>query len=103
MICALMIGREGSTGFPGKNTLPVFGRPLVAYSLLAALGAKSVGRVYLSTDSSRLKDIARQYGVRVIDRPHHLATKEALGEDAYVHGYQLIQDELAKEIGRAHV
>lgn len=96
MICALMLGREGSTGFPGKNTHPVFGHPLVVYPLKAALAAKSVSRVYLSTDSPRLKEIAHHLGVHVIDRPPHLATKEALGEDAYAHGYEVIRDELAK-------
>jgi CMP-N-acetylneuraminic acid synthetase len=27
-VCALMIGREGSVGFPGKNLTTVLGRPL---------------------------------------------------------------------------
>ena len=95
MICALLLGREGSSGFPGKNVYPVLGRPLVSYPLLAAMAAKSVDRIYLSTDSPKLKEISRQYGARIIDRPAHLASKNALGEDAYVHGYQVIRDELA--------
>jgi hypothetical protein len=97
MICALLLGREGSTGFPGKNVYPVLGRPLVAYPLMAARNAKSVGRIYVSTDSPRIKDIALRYGARIIDRPAYLATKTALGEDAYVHGYRVIRDELAKQ------
>ncbi|MBI5032975.1 MAG: cytidylyltransferase [Chloroflexi bacterium] len=96
MICALLLGREGSTGFPGKNVYPVLGRPLVAYPLMAARAAKSIDRVYVSTDSPRLKAIGAEYGARIIDRPPHLATKTALGEDAYVHGYQVIRDELAQ-------
>ena len=36
MICALLLGRAGSTGLPGKNTMPVLGRPMMAYPLLAA-------------------------------------------------------------------
>jgi hypothetical protein len=97
VICALLLGREGSSGFPGKNVYPVLGRPLVSYPLLAATAAPSVDRVYLSTDSERLKEIARQHGARVIHRPPHLASKEALGEDAYVHGYRVIVEELAAE------
>lgn len=96
MVCALMLGREGSVGFPGKNTYVLFGRPAAAYPMLAARGAKSVSRVYLSTDSPKLREIARQHDVHIIDRPPHLATKEALGEDAYVHGYHVIRDELAR-------
>lgn len=97
MICALLLGREGSFGFPGKNLYPVLGRPLVAYPLMAARGAKTVDRIYVSTDSPRLKEIGRQYGASIINRPPHLATTAALGEDAYVHGYQVIRDELAQQ------
>src|SRR3972149_7013173 len=42
MICALLLGREGSIAFPGKNLHPLLGRPLVAYPLMAARQAKSV-------------------------------------------------------------
>lgn len=96
MICALAIGREGSRGFPGKNVVPVLGRPLMAYPLMAAAAAKQVDRVYLSTDSARMKAIGIDYGARIIDRPAHLATHEALGEEAFVHGYQVIRDRLAE-------
>jgi len=97
MICALLLGREGSSGFPGKNFYPVLGRPLMVYPLLAARHARSIDRVYVSTDSPRIKAIGVQHGARIIDRPPHLATKTALGEDAYAHGYQVIRDELARD------
>ena len=96
MICALLLGREQSTGFPGKNLLPVLGRPLMLYPLLAARAAPAIERVYVSTDSPDIKVLALQHGARVIDRPPHLATKEALGEDAFAHGYTVIRDELAR-------
>lgn len=97
MICALLLGREGSSGFPKKNVYSVLGRPLVAYPLRAARGAHSVDRVYVSTDSPALKAIGVQHGASIIDRPGHLATKAALGEDAFVHGFHVIEDELASE------
>lgn len=97
MICALMLGREGSRGFPGKNTTPVLGRPLMAYPILAAKGSKHVSRVYVSTDAPKIKEIAREYSARVIDRPAELCLPEALGDDAFAHGYRVIRDELKKE------
>jgi hypothetical protein len=97
MIVAILIGREGSTGFPGKNAAKVLGRPLIAYPILAAQNAPSVERIYLSTDSPTLKAIARDHGVRIIDRPPHLCTNQALGEDAFAHAGEVIRDELAKE------
>lgn len=97
MIVAIVIGREGSTGFPGKNVSEVLGRPLCAYPLLAAKNAPSIERTYISTDSPRLKEIGRRYGARIIDRPAHLCTNQALGEDAYVHAHEVIREELAAE------
>jgi len=97
MICALLLGREGSVGFPGKNTMLVAGRPLVAYPLLAAKGARHVESTYLSTDSERLKEIGRGHGAVIIDRPAELCTPQALGEDAFAHGYRHIRDALKGE------
>ena len=94
MVVALILGREGSEGFPGKNTFPVLGRPLMSYPLMAACAAKQVDKVYVSTDSAKIKNIALEYGAKIIERPPELATKEALGEDAYAHGYRVISEQL---------
>ena len=98
MIVALMIGREGSVGFPGKNVYPVLGKPLMAYPLLAAKNAKHIDMVYISTDSLKIKSIGNEYGAEIIDRPLNLCTKEALGEHAFVHGYQTIKERVNDEI-----
>lgn len=95
MVIALLLGREGSVAFPQKNVYPVLGRPLMAYPLLAAKHAKSVDDVYVSTDSERIKQIAREHGVSIIERPPELATPQALGEDAFAHGYRVIREQLA--------
>ncbi|MBI1862288.1 MAG: cytidylyltransferase [Deltaproteobacteria bacterium] len=90
MIAALLLGRKGSLGFPGKNTYPVLGHPLAWYPMNAAKRAHGVDKVFLSTDDDELKTLARAMEVEVIDRPAHLASSTALGEHAYVHGYQTI-------------
>ncbi|MBI4353720.1 MAG: cytidylyltransferase [Candidatus Omnitrophica bacterium] len=98
MIAALLLGREGSVGFPGKNTHLVLGRPLMAYPLLAALHAQAVDEIYVSTDSERIKQLAREHGTTIIERPPELATKTALGEDAFAHGFRYIRDTLKKPV-----
>jgi len=98
MIAALLLGREGSLGFPGKNTAPVLGRPMMAYPLLAARHARCVDEVYVSTDSPRIREIAKEHGAVLIDRPPELCMATALGEDAYVHGYRHIREILKKDI-----
>ena len=62
-IAALLLGREGSIGFPGKNTYPVLGRPLLLYPILAAKNSRYVDEVYFSTDSETYKKIGREQGV----------------------------------------
>lgn len=96
-IAALLLGRKGSTGFPGKNLYPVLGRPLVAYPLMAAKASRHVDRIYVSTDSDEIMAIGRRYGAEIIVRPPELATSKALGEHAYQHGYRVLRDRLAGE------
>ncbi len=42
--------------------------------------------------------VAKEYGAQVIVRPPELCTKEALGEDAYAHGYRWIKERTGREI-----
>ncbi len=79
MIAALLLGRKGSSGFPGKNLYPVIGKPLAYYPMMAALNSESVDEVFISTDDEKLMELARGNGVDVIVRPPELCTNEALG------------------------
>lgn len=98
MIAALLIGREGSVGFPGKNVYNILGRPLMQYPLMAALNSRLVDEVYVSTDSKKIMQITESLGGKVIVRPTELCTKTALGEDAFVHGYNYISGTLKKDV-----
>lgn len=97
LVVALMIGRAGSSGFPGKNVMPIMGRPLAAYPLMAARASRHVHRLYVSTDSPEIMAIGRTYRAEAIERPPELATKEALGEHVFRHGYEEIARRLATE------
>jgi CMP-N-acetylneuraminic acid synthetase len=95
MIVGLQIGKEKSVGRPGKNYMPLLGRQLNEYSLLAAHHCNSIERIFVSTDSPALKESAKKFSATVIDRPPELATPEALTEDVLTHAY----DEISKDIG----
>jgi hypothetical protein len=62
----------------------------------AAQECSLVDRVYLSTDDPELMRIGQRMNVELIERPPHLCTKEALGEDAYKHGYE----EICRRVGK---
>lgn len=91
MIPALIIGRKGSVGFPGKNTSLVLGRKLAYYPILAARNSKYVDRIYLSTDDPELMELVEKEGGEAIERPARLCTPDALGEEAFAHGYEEIR------------
>ena len=73
------------------------GKALMEYPLIAATDAKTVDRVYISTDSEKIKDIGTRYGAKIIHRPPELCNSAALGENAFVHGYKVIKSELEQE------
>ena len=92
MISALCIGRGGSKGMPGKNVFPIgkMNYPMMAYPLIAARDCIDIDEVFFSSDDKLLKEIGVMWGAKIIDRPPELCTDEALGEDAFVHGYNWI-------------
>ena len=98
MIAAILIGRKGSSGYPGKNTALIAGHPMVWWPLQAAVETSEIDRIYVSTDDPGIASIAGDMGAHLIDRPAYLADNAALGEDAYVHAHQVISAEL-DEIG----
>jgi GTP:adenosylcobinamide-phosphate guanylyltransferase len=98
MIVAFLMGREGSTGFPGKNIYPILGKVLMEYPLIAATRSKFIDKIYVSTDSPKIKDFGKTYGAEIIDRPADLCTSKALGEDVYVHAYRHVKKSLKEPI-----
>lgn len=62
---AIIPARSGSKGLPDKNIRPMLGKPLMAYTIEAALNSGLFARVFVSTDAQRYADIAEQYGATV--------------------------------------
>ncbi|MCR4376863.1 MAG: pseudaminic acid cytidylyltransferase [Rhodospirillales bacterium] len=73
-----MPARGGSERIPHKNIKFFCGKPIIAYSITAALESQCFDRVIVSTDSPEIADVARKYGAEVpFLRPAELA-------DAYI-------------------
>src|SRR3989338_10264892 len=98
MIAAILMGRKGSKGFPGKNLHKVLNHPLAYYPMKAAKGCSEIDKIYLSTDDERLMKLAAENGIEIIKRPPELCTDEALGEHVYVHAYKTVK-ERTEDIG----
>lgn len=62
---AIIPARSGSKGLKDKNVKELRGKPLMAYSIEAALESQQFDTVMVSTDSETYADIARKYGAEV--------------------------------------
>lgn len=90
---SIIPARGGSKGLPRKNLLPLCGRPLIAWNILAALEACGAGNVYVTTDDAEIREVSFQHGARVIMRPSELANDTASSEVALLHALGAIQEE----------
>jgi len=64
-VIAIIPARSGSKGLPDKNIRMLNGKPLIAYSIVAAQEAGIFDEIFLSTDSQKYANIAVQYGANV--------------------------------------
>jgi len=85
-ILALVPARGGSKRLPGKNILPLGGKPLIAWTIEAARACPGVGAVLVSTDDAAIAAAARAAGALVPWlRPAELATDTAGSVEVALH------------------
>ena len=65
--------RGGSKGIKRKNVKPLFGRPLLAYTVVAALKSKFLTDIAVSSEDDEILEAARFYGAQTVKRPDELA------------------------------
>ncbi|MDV2857683.1 acylneuraminate cytidylyltransferase family protein [Oceanimonas sp. CAM02] len=82
---AIIPARGGSKRLPGKNVLPLSGKPLIAWSIEAALACKEIDKVIITSDDDKILSVASQYPVELLLRPDHLATDTATSFDVIDH------------------
>ena len=71
---AIIPARGGSKGIPRKNITDLAGKPLIAYSILAALHAGFIDRIIVSTEDAEIAEVAKEWGAEVpFMRPKEMA------------------------------
>jgi len=91
-IVAVVPARGGSKSVPRKNIRVIGGKPLIAWTIEAALKCRSLGRVITSTDDDEIAQIARQFGAEVpFLRPVDLASDTATSVDVVLHALDWLQ------------
>jgi len=90
-LLALIPARGGSKRLPRKNILDFVGKPLIAWTIEAALNSKYIDRVVVSTDDKEIADISKKYGADVpFMRPVELAEDSASSIDTILHSLNLL-------------
>lgn len=74
---AIIPARSGSKGLKDKNIIRLCGKPLIVYSIEAALDTKLFDHIIVSTDSEHYAGISRQYGAEVMMRDEKLSDDKA--------------------------
>lgn len=82
---AIIPARAGSRGVPRKNIRDLLDKPVISYTIEAALAAKKIDRIVITTDDPEVKAIGKDYGIEVIDRPKILASDTARIDDVMRH------------------
>jgi N-acylneuraminate cytidylyltransferase len=84
-IFAVIPARGGSKGVLKKNLYPLNGKPLLHYSINAALSCPLIDAVYISSDDNEILDYAEDEGARTIKRPTEISTDTSTSESALLH------------------
>lgn len=92
-ILALIPARGGSKGIKGKNIIKLAGKPLISYTINAALKSKYIDSLVVSTDSIEIAKIAEVYGARVpFMRPKELAEDTSKTIDCVMHAIRTLSE-----------
>ncbi len=93
MNVAIIPARGGSKRLPGKNIKHFLGKPIIAYSIEAALSSKLFDQVLVTTDSEEIAEVARQYGATVpFMRPPELSDDLTPTAPVIEHAVRWLQD-----------
>jgi len=83
---AIIPARCGSKGLPGKNIRGLHGKPMIAYTIEAALESKYIENVIVSTDCKEIEDVAKKFGAKShFLRPKELALDNSKAIDNYIY------------------
>ncbi len=85
-VLGILPARAGSKGIPGKNLVPIAGKPLVYWAAKALAEAPSISRAICSTDSPEISEVAQEAGLEVpFRRPKELAEDNSMVKEVILH------------------
>ncbi len=87
-ILAIIPARGGSKRLPRKNTLPINGKPLIYWTIKAALKSQYIDKIVISSDDHEVKKLSSFYNVDFIDRPKELSLDDSTTISVVMHAFE---------------
>lgn len=85
-ILAIIPARGGSKRLPRKNILPLAGKPLIAWTIEAAINSQMFSEVMVNTDDDEIAKVSSELGAKIpFIRPNELASDTASSNDVIKH------------------
>jgi CMP-N-acetylneuraminic acid synthetase len=76
-ILCIIPARGGSKRLKDKNITPFFGKPIIGYTIEAALQSRLANKIVISTDDEKIARVATKYDIQVVKRPKEYSTDTA--------------------------
>lgn len=85
-VVAVIPARSGSKGIPNKNLVELGGKPLISWSIEAAIKSKCIDKIIVTSDGDDILEVASQYDeVVLVRRPEELAQDNTPTAPVIVH------------------
>lgn len=98
-VLGVILARAGSKGVSNKCVTPLLSRPLIEYTFDHARAATCLDEIIVTTDSKPALKLARERGLKTVERPRELATDEARVDDAARHAVLALEKGFAERYG----
>jgi N-acylneuraminate cytidylyltransferase len=93
---AIIPARGGSKRLPRKNVLPFRGKPMIVWTIEAALSCREFDRVVVSTDDAEIASSAQAAGAEVLLRPDRLADDTTPLVEVLLHALDAIRADASR-------
>ena len=94
---AIILARKNSKEIKNKNLVLVNNRPLLFWTISACLKSKLIDEVYVSSDSTRILNLSKKYGAKIIHRPQNISKDKSSSEKGWLHAINQIKKEVEFE------
>ncbi|MBT0858582.1 acylneuraminate cytidylyltransferase family protein [Campylobacter coli] len=91
-ILAIIPARGGSKGIKNKNLVLLGDKPLIYYTIKAALDAKSISKIVVSSDNNEILNYAKNQNVDTLKRPNELALDDTTSDKVILHTLEFYKD-----------